>query len=191
MQLDKKARRGLIWVVLWATLFLVFLIGGVARGNVMWSLIVLVVFLYVVLRWWFEFRHRTVLLVTGLDQIDTMSGIEFERYVAALLRGLGDADIEYTKATGDFGVDLIATNGTVRIAVQCKRQGRPVGTSAIQQVVAGAAVYQCAATLVVTNRLFTPGAQKLAEVHGVELVDRVRLEQLAISVRPGAGQRRR
>jgi Restriction endonuclease len=39
----------------------------------------------------------------------------------------------------------------------------------------------CTATMVVTNRLFTPAAQKLADVHGVELVDRVRLERLAIS----------
>jgi hypothetical protein len=35
--------------------------------------------------------------------------------------------------------------------------------------------------MVVTNRLFTPAAQKLAGIHGVELVDRVRLERLAIS----------
>jgi hypothetical protein len=39
----------------------------------------------------------------------------------------------------------------------------------------------CTATMVVTNRHFTPAAQKLAGIHGVELVDRVRLERLAIS----------
>ncbi len=184
MHLDQKARRGLVWVAFWGVVFLVFLVGGAVRGNATVSLLVLVVFLFVTLRWWFESRHRTVLLAAGLDQIDTMSGIAFERYVAAVLQGLGDTTIEYTTATGDFGVDLIATNDGAKIAVQCKRQGRPVGTSAIQQVVAGAAVYRCAATMVVTNQLFTPAAQKLAGIHGVELVDRVRLEQLAISVRP-------
>jgi len=58
---------------------------------------------------------------------------------------------------------------------------QPMGVAAIQQVVAGAAICHCTATMVVTNRLFTPAAQKLAGIHGVELVDRVRLERLAIS----------
>jgi HJR/Mrr/RecB family endonuclease len=35
--------------------------------------------------------------------------------------------------------------------------------------------------MVVTNRLFTLAAQKLAGIRGVELVDRVRPERLAIS----------
>jgi hypothetical protein len=56
-----------------------------------------------------------------------------------------------------------------------------VGVAAIQQVVAGAAMCHCTATMVVTNRPFTPAAQKLAGIHGVELVDRVGPERLAIS----------
>jgi hypothetical protein len=58
---------------------------------------------------WFTLLRRNQLRTAGLDQVDTMSGVEFERYVAAVLQGLGYTAIEYTTTTGDFGVDLIAT----------------------------------------------------------------------------------
>ena len=115
---------------------------------------------------------------TGQAAVDEMSGVEFEHYVAAVLRGRGYA-VEMTKATGDFGVDLIATRDGVRTAVQCKRQGRMVNGAAIQQVVAGAAVYECDTTMVVSNRRYTRAAEQLAEVHGCTLVDRTRLARLA------------
>ena len=107
-----------------------------------------------------------------------MSGVEFEHYVAAVLRGRG-YDIEFTRATGDFGVDLIATRDGVRTAVQCKRQARVVNGAAIQQVVAGAAVHDCTATMVVSNHRYTRAAEQLAEVHQCALVDRTRLARLA------------
>ena len=115
---------------------------------------------------------------SGQAAVDAMTGVEFEHYVAAVLRGRG-YDIEMTKATGDFGVDLIATRDGVRTAVQCKRQARLVNGAAIQQVVAGAAVYDCTATMVVSNHRYTRAAEQLAEVHGCVLVDRTRLARLA------------
>ncbi|BBZ76044.1 hypothetical protein MANY_13810 [Mycolicibacterium anyangense] len=115
---------------------------------------------------------------SGQAAVDAMTGVEFEHYVAAVLRGRG-YDVEMTKVTGDFGVDLIATRDGVRTAVQCKRQGRVVNGSAIQQVVAGAAVYECQNTMVVSNHRYTEAAQQLAEVHGCVLVDRTRLARLA------------
>ena len=60
---------------------------------------------------------------SGQAAVDAMGGVEFEHYVAAVLRGRGYT-IEFTRATGDFGVDLIATRDGVRTAVQCKA-GRP------------------------------------------------------------------
>ena len=176
--------RGLVWVAFLGVVFLGFLIGGAVAGNATGSLLFLVAFVGVALRWWFGLRHRIALRASGLDRIDAMSGIEFEQYVAAVLQGLGYTGVTFTKTTGDFGVDLIATKGTGKIAVQCKRQAAPVGIAAIQQVVAGAAMYHCTATMVATNRLFTPAAQKLAAKHRVELVDRVRLERLVLSARP-------
>ena len=136
-------------------------------------------------RWWLawlEERRYTKLdalyRASGQAAVDQMAGVEFERYVAAVLRAVGYT-VEVTKASGDFGVDLIATKDGVRTAVQCKRQARAVNGSAIQQVVAGAAVYDCTATMVVSNHRYTPAAEHLAEIHGCVLVDRVRLARLS------------
>jgi restriction system protein len=115
---------------------------------------------------------------SGQAAVDAMSGVDFEHYVAAVLRGRG-YDVEFTRATGDFGVDLIATRDGVRTAVQCKRQARAVNGEAIQQVVAGAAVHDCTATMVVSNHRYTRAAEHLAEVHQCMLVDRTRLARLA------------
>ena len=52
-----------------------------------------------------------------------------------------------TNATGDYGVDLVAAKHSVRTAVQCERQARPVGVAAIQQAVAGAPMHRCTATM--------------------------------------------
>jgi restriction system protein len=60
---------------------------------------------------------ETLTLVPGLD-IDAMSGAEFEAYVGGVLRHNGYL-VAFTKATGDFGVDLVARKGTDVIAVQC------------------------------------------------------------------------
>ena len=44
-----------------------------------------------------------------MSEIDIMSGEEFERYVAALLRANGFSNVQMTKASGDYGVDVLAS----------------------------------------------------------------------------------
>ncbi|HUO36788.1 MAG TPA: restriction endonuclease, partial [Mycobacterium sp.] len=83
--------------------------------------------------------------------------------------------VAMTRATGDFGVDLVARKGNKRLAVQCKRYGRRVGAAAVQQVVAGSLLHGCTSTMVVSNQEFTPAALELARVHSCELVGRARL----------------
>jgi restriction system protein len=125
-------------------------------------------------------QQETALRSVGFDQIDTMSGIEFEKYVAAILRGRG-YQTSLTKAAGDFGVDIIAVKGGIRTAVQCKRQGTAVGAAAVQQVVAGAAMHDCTSSMVVCNRTFTRAAQELAAKHRCQLVDRAALQAMALN----------
>ena len=112
------------------------------------------------------------------DEIATeMSGTEFEDYVARVVRSCG-VPVIMTSVTGDWGVDIIVGRRPNRLAIQCKRQSRPVGTSAIQEVVAGAPMQDCVRTMVVTNHEFTPAARKLAELHGCELVGGTELPRL-------------
>lgn len=106
-----------------------------------------------------------------------MTGTEFEDHVAHIARSCG-APVIMTPLSGDWGVDLIIGRRPNRIAVQCKRYSRPVGTGAVQEVVAGAPMQDCAHTMVVTNTAFTPAARKLAERHGTILVGGDELPQL-------------
>lgn len=111
-----------------------------------------------------------------------MSGTEFEDHIAHIVRSCG-VPVIMTPRTGDWGVDLIVGRRPNRVAVQCKRQSRPVGTSAVQEVVAGAPMQDCARTMVVTNNGFTPAARRLAERHGCELVGRQELARLRSTIR--------
>jgi restriction system protein len=113
---------------------------------------------------------------------EAMSGTEFEDHIAHIARSCG-VPVIMTPLTGDWGVDLILGRRPHRVAVQCKRQSRPVGTSAVQEVVAGAPMQDCVRTMVVTNNEFTPAARKLAERHGCELVGRQELPRLRATIR--------
>ena len=106
-----------------------------------------------------------------------MSGMEFEDHIARIARSCG-VPVIMTSVTGDWGVDLVVGHRPERLAVQCKRQSRPVGASAVQEVVAGAPMHGCTKTMVVTNHEFTPAAVKLAELHGCELVGGSNLPRL-------------
>ena len=105
------------------------------------------------------------------DYLESMSGIEFESYCASLLAGLGYSNIRKTKTTGDQGVDLIAEKNNIKYAIQCKRYNSPIGNSAIQEVYAGACFYNCNASIVMTNSIFTNSAIELANRCHVELWD--------------------
>jgi restriction system protein len=116
------------------------------------------------------------------DEAAEMSGTEFEDYIAQIARACG-LPVIMTSITGDWGVDIIVGKRPNRLAIQCKRQSRPVGASAIQEVVAGAPMQDCTRAMVVTNNEFTPAARKLAELHGCELVGRAELPRLRSTIR--------
>lgn len=102
------------------------------------------------------------------------SGDEFEHFVAKVLTDNGH-HAEVTRASGDYGVDLIL-NG--EIAVQVKFYGSLVGPTAIQEVVAGKAFYGCSEAWVITNSRFTPAATALGQSNGVRLIAGEELEWL-------------
>lgn len=170
----------------------VYLAAAVAAGvaaylfgaTVQWSLIVAIV-APALLAAAPGFLVGTVVgLRTAGEQNDAtdMPGTEFEDYIARIARSCG-VPVIMTPVTGDWGVDLIVGNRPNRLAIQCKRRSRPVGASAVQEVVAGAPMQDCTNTMVVTNREFTPAARKLAELHDCELVGRAELPRLRSTIR--------
>jgi restriction system protein len=124
----------------------------------------------------------------GMAAIDAMSGLEFEEFVAAQLRTRGWG-VTHTASVGDYGVDLVAHKGGIRMAVQCKRLAKAVGVAAVQQVVSGARQHGCDRTVVVTNQGFTKAAHRLATTHACRLVGREQLH-IWLGAAPGAERRR-
>lgn len=105
-----------------------------------------------------------------------MDGHEYEYVVADYLREKGYTDVEVTRGSGDFGIDVIACRDGHKYAVQCKYYSNPVSQPAVREAVAGMAYYNCDKAMVVTNNCFTSAAKELAEVNGVELVEYVECE---------------
>lgn len=106
-----------------------------------------------------------------VNELDQLNGMEFEEFLAGLLRAQGYA-VELTAVTGDYGADLILTKDGKRIAVQTKRYVGSAGIQAVQEALAGQAYYQCDAAWVVTTGAFTANARALAEKSGVILIGR-------------------
>ncbi len=110
----------------------------------------------------------------NIYSIDAMSGIEFEKFVAQQLYRGGFINVEMTKASGDFGADLIAVDRDGdRWAIQCKRYNKPLGLKPIQEVVSSRNHYNATQTAVITNSTFTKNAILLASQNYVALVDRL------------------
>lgn len=114
--------------------------------------------------------------------VDSLSGIGFERYCADLLLQLGYKNISFTKASHDQGIDLIAFKNGYKYGIQCKCYRYPVGNKAVQEVVAGLQMYNCQKAIVMTNSHFTKDAISLAKANRVQLIDRKELYHLIQTV---------
>lgn len=110
-------------------------------------------------------------LTKALDRIDKFTGIEFEHYVAYLLRIQG-YEAEVTPPSSDKGVDVVARKGGKKFAVQVKRYDGKVPQDAVMQVIAGQTYYACDAAMVVTNSFFNQNAIEYADRTGCMLVNR-------------------
>jgi Holliday junction resolvase-like predicted endonuclease len=110
----------------------------------------------------------------NLAALDDLDGIEFEAAIAALYQRHG-YEIVITRATGDFGVDILATKGSKKLAIQTKRHASSVGVKAVQEVAAGAVYYKATEAVVVTNSFYTEQAKELAEKLDVRLINKKHL----------------
>ena len=118
-----------------------------------------------------------------LNQIDNMDGHEFERFITEVLKKNGYTNVYTTKASGDYGADVIGELEGVKYAFQCKRFESKIGPKPIGEVLRGMNHYHCQKGVVITNNFFTPQAQKESQVNNVELWDRNKVLQLCRSER--------
>lgn len=111
---------------------------------------------------------------------NTLSGSDFERILQRLYEKMGYA-VKLSGRVGDQGGDLVATNGQERLVIQAKRyKDMSVGNDAVQQVTAAKKLYDCNKAVVVTTSDFTKEAIELAKANDIELVAKVRLQELLL-----------
>ncbi len=104
--------------------------------------------------------------------------IEYEHFVAETLRRHG-WEARTTQASGDQGIDVLASKGPLTVAVQCKLYSKPVGNAAVQEAIAGRQYQKTTHAAVVSNATFTKAAKELAASAGVQLLHHEQLENLS------------
>lgn len=112
----------------------------------------------------------------SIDDVDLMTGYEFESLVAKLFSKMG-YNTTVTKASGDQGIDVIAEKNGKKIGIQAKCYSSKVSNSAIQEVVAGVNYYNCDKGVVVSNNYYTNSAIELAQSNNIILWDREMLSR--------------
>jgi len=112
------------------------------------------------------------------DEIDSMDGRDFEYFCAGLLKKRGFLEVEVTKGSGDYGIDILAQKDGVTYAIQCKCYTTPVGVKAIQEAYAGRDYYDRMVGAVLTNQYFTAPAVEAAGKLKILLWDRGYLESM-------------
>lgn len=116
--------------------------------------------------------------IDDINDFDSMSGVEFEKYCAHILLENGFSDIRITPPSGDHGIDILAEKENVSYAIQCKCYSNNIGNSAIQQAHTGKCLYHKDIAVVMTNQYFTTQAVEEAEALGVKLWDRNKLSDM-------------
>lgn len=119
-------------------------------------------------------KHRRIVP----EHFDMLEGHEFEHYCAELLRKKGFIEVEVTKGSGDYGVDILAEKDGVTYAIQCKCYTAPIGVKAIQEAYAGRDYYERMVGAVLTNQYFTTPAVEAAKKLKILLWDRGYLESM-------------
>ena len=95
--------------------------------------------------------------------IDLMEGHDFEYFCADLLCKKGFQEVEVTKGSGDYGIDILAQKDGVTYGIQCKCYTTPVGVKAVQEAYAGKDYYDRMVGAVLTNQYFTAPAVEAAK----------------------------
>jgi restriction system protein len=115
--------------------------------------------------------RRQLLLKSGIDIVDKMTGEEFEVFLLAHFINMGYKG-NTTSKSHDYGADLVLKKDNKTIVVQAKRWGKKVGIEAVQQIIGAKKYYKANSSMVITSSYFTSSAVNLAKSDDVELWDR-------------------
>lgn len=157
-------------------LFLIYLSQGSFTREIKGVFIILVVVIIVVMatKGIAALYKRKKYLRSGIQDVDKMSGVEFEYFLKLHYEKLGYS-AKMTATTGDYGADLILKKDGEVIVAQAKRYQAKIGIKAIQEVIGAKGYYKASKGLVVTNSFFTPNAVNLAIANSIDLWDRNKL----------------
>ncbi len=141
--------------------------------TLIFILIAVITLAAVVTYMWYRIRRNR-----GTDSMDEMEGHDFELFCADLLQKRGFMDVEVTRGSGDFGVDILAEKDGVTYAIQCKRYQGPVGVEAVLRTYGGRGYYERMVGVVMTNQYFTAPAVEAARKLQILLWDRGYLDSM-------------
>lgn len=118
-----------------------------------------------------------------IEDINKMTGEQFEKYVAERLNEAGWLDVKTTPKSGDHGVDIFAVKDGEKYVFQCKRYKQSVNTPAVQEIYTGKGVYKADYAVVITNSTYTKKAREMAKeldvkLWNLEMIDSLRNDSL-------------
>lgn len=116
-----------------------------------------------------------------VDELIELTPREFEEYVGQLYRNLGFHS-EVTQYSNDKGIDVILFKDSVKYVIQCKRYKGTVGSPEIQKFIGAMEHTKADRGIFVTTGMFSFEAEKMASEHPIELVNRISLSKLILSV---------
>lgn len=119
-----------------------------------------------------------------LEDIDKMSGEEFEHYIANLISYFDFKKIRVSSYSNDKGLDVYAEQDKIRYGFQCKRWGKNVTLAAVQEIYTAKDLYELDKIIVITNSGFTKAAIDAAIKLDVILIDRKRLGEMIRNIQP-------
>ena len=122
-----------------------------------------------------DFTITIVSPTLTISNADSMKGIEFEYFIAKLLRSREFINVKVTQGSGDFGVDIIAEKQNDRYAIQVKRYSKIVSRRAVSDAVAGKDYYNCNKAMVITNSHLSIKSKEFAQKVGCIIIEREEL----------------
>ncbi|WP_328654419.1 restriction endonuclease [Micromonospora sp. NBC_00330] len=117
---------------------------------------------------------------------DSMTGTEFEHFMARLMRRSGFRRVTVSGRSGDMGCDVVGyTPDGRKVVVQCKRYSSKLTSPDVQRF-AGTArdVHRAHVPLLVTTAHVTNPARDVAKLCNITLVDRTLLSRWATTHTP-------